>query len=43
MTEAFGCIAFVAMMPIITVQSIGVIYKIMLKRAQSAEDAEDED
>ena len=41
MTEAFGCIAFVAMMPIITVQSIGVIYKIMLARAQRAEDEED--
>ncbi len=43
MTDAFGCVAFIASMPIITVQSIGVVYGIMLKRSEKAVAAEDEE
>ncbi len=43
MTDAFGCVAFIASMPIITVELIGVIYGIMLKRARMEEDEEDDD
>ncbi|TQI67099.1 DUF1538 domain-containing protein [Clostridium sp. KNHs216] len=40
MTDAFGIIAMVAMMPIITVQAIGIIYRIKLDRAEKAEEAD---
>ncbi len=42
MTDAFGCVAFIASLPIITVQAIGVIYGILLKRSKAAEEAEEE-
>ncbi len=34
MTDAFGCVAFIASLPIITVELIGVIYSVMMKRAE---------
>jgi hypothetical protein len=34
MTDAFGLVAMVAMMPLITIQIMGVIYRIKLKKAQ---------
>lgn len=37
MTDAFGIVAMTATMPLITIQVIGVIYSIKLKRAQAAE------
>ena len=27
MTDAFGCVAFVALMPLITIQVFGILYK----------------
>ena len=33
MTQAFGCVAFVALTPIISIQICGLIYKIKAKRA----------
>lgn len=42
MTQAFGCVSFVAMMPIISVQVCGVIYKVKSKRAVSRFVAEEE-
>lgn len=41
MTDAFGIIALVAMMPIITVQSIGIVYQIKLRRAEKEEKPEE--
>ena len=33
MSQAFGCVAFVALTPIISIQICGLIYKIKEKRA----------
>ncbi len=43
MTDAFGIIAMVAMLPLITIQIIGIIYKIKMRRAEKIEDQEDMD
>lgn len=40
MTDAFGIIAMVAMMPLVTLQGIGLLYKIKLKRMKDAEEYE---
>ena len=41
MTDAFGVIALVAMMPPITIQVVGLIYKLKLKHSAEAEDVLD--
>ena len=41
MTDAFGVIALVAMMPPITIQIVGLIYKLKLKHSAEAEDVLD--
>ena len=38
MTDAFGVIALVAMMPPITIQVVGLIYKLKLRNSASVED-----
>jgi len=43
MTDAFGIIALVAMMPLITVQIMGVIYEFKLKRTEKVESEQDQD
>jgi hypothetical protein len=35
MTQAFGCVAFVAMTPIISIQICGLVYNLKAKRAIS--------
>lgn len=37
-TDAFGLIAMVAMMPLVTVQVLGLIYGIMLRKAEAVEE-----
>jgi len=37
LTDAFGIIGMVAMMPLITVQVVGLVYQIKLRRAKAAE------
>lgn len=41
-TDAFGVVGLIAMMPPITIQIMGVIYKIKLRRSESLEAAEEE-
>ncbi len=36
MTDAFGAVAMVAMTPLLTIQGLGLIYKLQTKRAQKA-------
>jgi hypothetical protein len=36
MTDAFGCVAFVAMAPIIVIELIGLIYSIKAKRRKKS-------
>lgn len=40
-TDAFGLVALVAMTPLITIQIMGVVYKIKLKRSEEEEQADD--
>ena len=35
--NAFGVVALIAMMPIITIQVLGIVYKLKLKKAAAAE------
>ncbi len=42
MTQAFGCVAFVALTPIISIQICGLIYSLKAKRAVSRFTAEEE-
>ncbi|MCD8010486.1 MAG: hypothetical protein LUF34_06830 [Lachnospiraceae bacterium] len=35
MTDAFGLVALVAMMPLITVQGMGALYVLRMRRAES--------
>lgn len=41
MTDAFGIIAMVAMLPIITIQTIGIVYQAKLRRNEQAEDMDE--
>lgn len=41
MTDAFGIIALVAMMPLVTVQLMGLLYKIKMRYAENMENAMD--
>jgi NADH:ubiquinone oxidoreductase subunit 3 (subunit A) len=35
--DAFGLVAFVAMTPLITIQLLGLVYKVKLRRIKSTE------
>ena len=43
MIDAFGTIALVAMTPTISIQAVGILYKLKLRHSQKAEDAENID
>ncbi|MBR2986507.1 MAG: DUF1538 domain-containing protein [Clostridia bacterium] len=42
MTDAFGIVAMVAVTPLVTIQILGVVYKLRLRKARAVEPADDD-